>query len=472
VVQANTTELIESKPSGMLRERVATLLNRGIFGSLLVLIALTAVPYGTVEAWWKALFVCLIFILAIGWIVEGLLSGSWRTGGREVLLPLVAFCAFSLLQTISLRNTSRAGINISFWNAISVDPFQTRFFALQLAALTVAGALFYRYVRSQTRVTALIYVIVGVAVASALFGIVRQTTQTQVGFGLPLLRPEQGYGQFINKNHFAFLMEMAFGLALGLLVAGRVSREKALIYFASLLPVWTALVLSNSRGGLLAMLAQLVIAALLFTSATSRSRSGEARLAKIVRWWPVRIALVTVLLIGVFIGTVWVGGDRLVSNIEAVSNEFDSTAATRYGSSRTEIWKATLRMFREHPIAGTGMGGYWVAISPYHDSSGKRTPHEAHSDHLELLASGGIIAVAFGSWFVFAVFRRLRWNLKARNHFRRTVTFAATLGIAGVAVHSLVDFGLHMIVNALIFVALITIATAETDFAGEKVWGK
>jgi hypothetical protein len=33
------------------------------------------------------------------------------------------------------------------------------------------------------------------------------------------------------------------------------------------------------------------------------------------------------------------------------------------------------------------------------------------------------------------------------------------LGIMGVAVHSLFDFGLHMLVNALIFVSLIIIAT-------------
>jgi putative inorganic carbon (HCO3(-)) transporter len=167
-------------------------------------------------------------------------------------------------------------------------------------------------------------------------------------------------------------------------------------------------------------------------------------------------------------GTIWVGGDRLISNIEAVGSEFDASAASRYGSSRTEIWKATWKMFSEHPIAGVGLGAYWVAISGYHDSSGKRTPHEAHSDYLELLASGGMIGFALGVWFAFAVVRKALRNLSSRDHYRRAVTFAATLGIAGVAIHSLVDFGLHMIVNALIFVALITIATAEKDSPGEE----
>ena len=35
------------------------------------------------------------------------------------------------------------------------------------------------------------------------------------------------------------------------------------------------------------------------------------------------------------------------------------------------------------------------------------------------------------------------------------------LGIVGVGVHSLFDFGLHMIVNALIFMTLIVIATTD-----------
>lgn len=467
MIQAATTELIDRKETSALRQRAAILLNRAVFGSLLVLVVLTAVPYGTVEPWWKAVFVSLVFIVAIGWIVEGLLNGSWRTGGQTVLLPMAALVAFSLLQTIPLGDAGTAGIG-SLWNAISADPYQTRFFALQMAALTIAGALFYRYAKSRTRVTTLLHVIIGVAVVSAVFGIIRQTTQNEVGFGLPLIKPNQGYGQFINKNHFAFLMEMAFGLALGLILAGKVSRERALIYVASLLPVWTALVLANSRGGLLAMLAQLVIATLLFTMTASRFPRREARLTRISRWWPVRIGLMTVLLVGVVLGTVWVGGDRLVSNIEAVGSEFDASAASRHGSSRTQIWKATLRMFSAHPIAGVGMGGYWAAISGYHDSSGKRVPHEAHSDYLELLASGGIIGLGLGAWFATAVVKRTLRNLRSRDPYRRAATFAATLGIAGVAIHSLVDFGLHMIVNALIFVALITIATADKGHASEE----
>ena len=73
--------------------------------------------------------------------------------------------------------------------------------------------------------SALVNVIIAVAVASAIFGVVRQTNQHGMGFGLPLLSPGRGYGQFINPNHFALLMEMAFGLILGIILGGRMRNE-------------------------------------------------------------------------------------------------------------------------------------------------------------------------------------------------------------------------------------------------------
>jgi hypothetical protein len=40
--------------------RASRILSRVIFYTLLVLIALVAVPYGTVEPWWMALFECVV----------------------------------------------------------------------------------------------------------------------------------------------------------------------------------------------------------------------------------------------------------------------------------------------------------------------------------------------------------------------------------------------------------------------------
>lgn len=458
-VQSKKSEVDQVKAPGLAR-----VLNKSIFGSLLALICLAAIPYGTVEPWWKAAFVCFVFVLWILATIEDILTPSRKPLDRQLLLPLFALVAFALLQSIPLGVRSNPGTPHAVWNAISADPYQTQFFALQLLAIIFAGALFSRYTSTDSRMSALINVIIAVAVASAIFGVIRQTNQHGMGFGLPLLSPGRGYGQFINPNHFALLMEMAFGLMLGIVLGGRIKREWLLNYGGLLVVVWTALVLANSRGGLLTMLAQIVAAGLLYTVAVpaSKTEGGGRTLLKILRSLPARVLMLVVLLIAVLVGTLWIGGDRLASRFEDVGSVANA-AELRSGGSRNEIWRGTWRMFKANPISGVGLGGYWAAITAYHDASGSLTPQEAHNDYLELLASGGILGALLAAWFLFVLVKRIGTNFRSANSFRRGARYGAVLGIIGVLVHSLFDFGLHMLVNALVFAALIVIATRGSE---------
>nr|AFK79143.1 membrane protein [uncultured bacterium F39-01] len=460
--------LVESIPLEKRAARLqpASLLSKGIFGALVLLIFAAAVPYGTAEPWWKAMFICATFAICIAAIIETSITGWDGPRGFSVLLPMLSLSVFAFLQTISIGggNPDPAVSSLAVWNAVSADPYQTRFFSMEMLALTACLALFYRYANSATRIQVLIYSIIGVAAASAIYGILRQTTQQDQGFLLPLMKQQQGYGQFINKNHFAYLMEMALGLGLGICIAGGVKRERVMIYVALLLPVWTGLVLSNSRGGVLAMLTQFGVGALILLNSQERFGlvSHQGSLHKVAQSKILRIVFLVALITGILFGTLWVGGDQLVTNFQAATGELNPTAVDgRTGSSRNEIWRATLKMFAAHPILGVGMGAYWIAITAYHDASGQVTPQEAHNDYLELLSSGGLVGFAIGVWFALIVYKRVRRNLRNRDPFERAVCVGSVLGIAGVAVHSLVDFGLHMLANALVFIAVIMLATGE-----------
>jgi hypothetical protein len=57
----------------------------------------------------------------------------------------------------------------------------------------------------------------------------------------------------------------------------------------------------------------------------------------------------------------------------------------------------------------------------------------------------------------------VRENFLDGSGYMRAARLGAILGIAGVAAHSLVDFGLHIMTNAVVFLTLIMIAT--TDFS-------
>ncbi len=188
-------------PAILRKERSAKLLDRMVFFCLLALIILTAIPYGTVEPWWEALMQCITFALTATWIVEGLISGSWDINGRSLIVPLLALVMFAFLQTVPFgAGHPETGMSAE-WRTISVDPYGTRLAAFKLLTLILFGTLLLRYTSNRRRLRALIYVVIGVGVGSAVFGILRQMTQRDGAiFVLPHLLPGRGYGQFINRK--------------------------------------------------------------------------------------------------------------------------------------------------------------------------------------------------------------------------------------------------------------------------------
>jgi O-antigen ligase len=460
-------------PSGTRRssgEGLARILRPAIFYALLALILLVAIPYGTVEPWWEALFECSIFFLGMLWIIEAMLRRDWiHLEQNKIFLPLLILSLYMFIQTLPLLSATAAAPPLSglkVWRAISADPYETRLSVLKLLALTLAGMLLMRYASTPRRLRALVFTIIGVGLLSAFFGILRQTTQHSPGFFLPFLRPDSGYGQFINRNHFAFLMEMALGLTLGTVIGRGVRREQILIYLALVVPIWTALILCNSRGGIFSMLAQALLLALLFTFRRSRrddrergSEEERGLWKRIIRARIFRPVLIVGLVTVVFIGALWIGGEPLTSRLETVSSETAESVEGNEGVRRQDIWRATWKMIKDHPLLGVGFNGYWAAIPLYHHASGEATPQQAHNDYLEILASGGVIGVLLTGWFLVLLLKGIRRSLQSGDAFRRAASVGACTGLLGVAVHSTVDFGLHITINALVFTALVVIAT-------------
>lgn len=461
-----------------LTHRISLAVGAVIFYSLLALVVIVAIPYGTVEPWWESLFECVVFALGALWIVEGMLRGEWLAREHRIFLPLLLLALYAFIQTLPHLSGSASVAGLEVSNTISADPYETRLAVLKLLALTLAGAMFLRYTTNRRRLRALIYTIIGVALVSAFFGLLRQATQHSTGFLLPSLLPGSGYGQFINKNHFAYLMEMSLGLTLGLAVSRGVRREHLLIYLALALPLWTALVLCNSRGGILSMLGQILFLALLFSMVGAKRGEREQAVEELSLFWRLsrarllRPLIILGLVVTVFMGALWIGGDALSSRLETVSSEIAAQGTAGYeGVRRREIWQATWKMILDHPFAGVGFNGYWAAIPQYHQASGASTPQQAHNDYLELLASGGIIGMALVGWFLFLLVRRIRRSFRSNDSFRRATVLGASTGLFGVAVHSMVDFGLHVTINALIFTALIVSAIVELRIEDENAVG-
>jgi O-antigen ligase len=474
-IQGRSLALIDLSSDLYIKERIALLLNQTVFVSLLLILPLAAIPYGSVEVWWQTLFQSIIFILGFLWVIEGIFRNRLYVENFQILLPLLALCFLAFIQTLFLGKGTNEQIGLSLNSfSISADSYETRLFLLKFASLTLLLILLWSYVSSHRRLYILTSVIIGVAIVSAMFGILRQTTQVNnSGFILPYLYLNEGYSQFINRNHFAYLMEMALGLVLGLIVGEKRRPETLMMLLSAAAPLWVALILSNSRGGILSMICQIGFVAL-FLFSTNRNEQEASHKSSINKIWNLgrsivaRSLIVIALLSLTTISVIWIGGDPLASRIEDAAKEA-SPNSIREGDSRQEIWKATWEMIKDNPIIGVGFSGYWMEISKYHNASGVSTPQQAHNDYLELLASGGLIGLSIFIWFTIMFIKKILKVFNSATTSHRSACIGALIGIATIAIHSLVDFGLHNTSNALIFISLIAIATTNIKSTSDEL---
>lgn len=439
------------------RPTLSRLLSRLIFGSLVLLILLVPVPYGSVEPRWQAVFAVAIFSLAALWAYEGALAGRWFTRAHLLCLPVVALAGLAFVQSLALFPGG----------AVSYDPYESRLFAVRVLALAAAFGLLLRYCDSERRLRALVFAVIAAALASSLFGLLRQTAHRgDEGFLLEHLRAGTGYAQFINKNHFAYLAEMGLGLILGLVAGRGFGREKSLALFALALPIWAALVLANSRGGLFAMFCQLLFLATTCAAAWGRRAEAEGSnrpspLLRSASSASARLALLAILLVTVIVGTAWLGGEPVAERVASVREEISSESADPSRTGRQDIWKATWELFERRPLWGIGLGGYWIAVTETHEGSGALVPQQAHNDYLELLASAGLVGALLLFIFLWLLVGRVRRRLGEGTSFTRAAALGGAVAVCGVAVHSLVEFGLHVTANAYLFVAVLAAAAAE-----------
>ena len=459
----NTSDLA---PAPVLREKAARLLETVIFYGLLALVLLIALPYGGRDQWVESFFECAVWVFLILSITEAFFSKNLHLRHGALLWPLAAIIVFAYFQTLNIWPASSASPNVGGWGATSADPYATKIWLLKFVALVVTGFLLLRYANSERRVRTLFILVIGIAVLSALFGLLRQTAPSGWAASLlPRLKPGSGYAQFINRNQFAFLVEMAIGLTAGLLVAGGVKRDRVLLYLTAMIPLWLALVLSGSRGGLFTALCQLLFIGVWGPGIAARYDGGNhgewGFMRRIGQSRLFRILLVACLCLTIILSAFWIGGERLVSQLESLPGELSGQEVEAV--RRKDIWYSTWQMIKEHPLLGVGFGGYWMAVTQYHEGSGRLAPQQAHNDYLELAASGGVVGVALAGWFVFLFFRQVRKGLASTSRFQRAACFAALVALFGVALHSFVDFGLHLPINALVFVLLLVIALATSS---------
>ena len=420
-----------------------TRLNKLSFFLICATVVFTTLAYGTVHQPIIAFFYVMVMVIALLWATDCLTSGMFRFSRNLLQVPLLLFGFYALVQTIPFGTIAEADGISAIPRTISVEPFATKLTALHIFALYIFFAVSLVYLDSAARLRRMVTVITVFGFAYAFYAILQSVLSPEKIYGIYAPRSAMPFGSFVNRHDFAALMEMAISIPLGLIFAGAVQRDKRLLYVVAIALMGTSLLLSGSRGGLVALLAEIMIVILVTTRAKGR------------RNLVLKAALSVSLLITAVGGAIFVGGDTSLTRISEKANSTDVS------SSRTEIWGTTLKIISNHMPFGAGIGAFPQAYTPFDPSSGRERVEQAHNDYLQVLADAGIVGLILGILFLFWFFRDGLRNTKVTNGFRRGVATGAFAGCFAILIHSLFDFVLHITALSVMFLTLMAMLVAS-----------
>ena len=454
--------------------------------------ALLAAPlaFGAVQAWAWGTLAVVAWLLFFLWALACARRGSVRVFWSPLYLPAGFFFLVGVTQ---------------FAARVTIDPTATREALVKLSTclllFVLAGQIFSEGVSPGSQVperaprdgwgrvgtargdflssAPLRWTLIAYTFFLGLFAIFQFfSSQGLIYWRVP--SPGWTFGPYVNHNHYAGLMEMLIPLAIaaalvafrqdgapgrspagGALKGGATSVRAArmrgatippgrhpaalVLGFVLLIPI-ASLLLSASRGGFIALLAEALLAVVaIFACGPRPARPVFALLAG-----------ATLLASGLLFG--WMAPRHVIQRLVRMG---DGTHPPEVEfRARLTAARDALGILRDHPGLGSGLGSFEAAF-PRHMSfaTDLRWDH-AHNDYAELLAETGLaggaaLACALVMFFGLA-FRNLRARLR---HPAGWMQFAAALGCCGILVHSFADFNLHIPANAAWFAACAAIAT-------------
>ena len=281
---------------------------------------------------------------------------------------------------------------------------------------------------------------------------------------------------FVNRNFFAEFAVCTLPFAALLLAQAR-SLRATLLLAASTGFVVTALLMTGTRGALIAMWLLLLVV-LPLAAWRCRARLRFAR-------WPLAQGAAA---LGVLAGTVLVLGSIPSGSRAIVDEGYGTTALTRgfhraqsIGPSdhslnvRMVMWRDTLRVIEAHPVAGVGAGAWENAVPSYQSEGAQvETDYYVHNEYLQLVAEYGLVGWAFllllAAWLLHAAWRTWRDDGREADADRpwRAVFLASLLALMVV---SAIGFPWRLAATGLLFAVCVGgLAASETRLVRRLRW--
>ena len=357
---------------------------------LLSIIFLSGLFFGILTLWVPArwalsAFQVILFttaMLAIGRRIRSKEAFRWH----PVALLLGLAVTWGLLQ-IALHQTV---YEWKTWDAVL--NWTTNLIAFSLA-LEIRGGARERFLRA-------------VVIFGFVLSIVSTFTVLTSAPGIAFWRFDLGtdhpvLGPFVYRNQYAAFVEVVLPLAI---VRAILDRERWLIYTVIAATLFASVVAGGSRAGTMLCLAEILITPMI---AFGRKMISGGTLARVLAGSIAAVVLLTAVV-----------GWEVIWNRLQEQNPY---------SLRAELVRSSVRMVRERPVMGFGLGTWSDAYPGFARFDDGRFVNQAHNDWLQWAAEGGLpflgIMLAVVGWNVRPAFRSL-WGI----------------GLLVVFLHCLVDY--------------------------------
>ncbi|MCG6871824.1 MAG: O-antigen ligase family protein [Gammaproteobacteria bacterium] len=394
-----------------------------------------ALSKGGVLEWSQALFVSAVAVLLLiriaVWMRQAEVNGEQA---RAWLRPWLVLSALIAMQLVPLPAWLLDFLGAyppeirsqGLVSRISAMPLATVAWWSLFTAYWTAAWMVSRMTAGQARVTVML--VVGLGVVQALYGLVAYAGGQETILGIWDKRHylEDATGTFVNRNHFAGLLAMAWPLGLALLLDDRRSdhrhREVGLLLLAVSVSVLFAVALtaSHSRLGIATAIAGVIAWYLAQRQAGAVSRV-------IPGWFAWVVGVVTVL------AMLWFGLEVLVRRLLILP-----------GDDRFAIWTALLELPWQTWLLGGGAGAFQDIFRTVQPATLDGFFRFAHGDWMELVVELGVVGTGVLVWATLAWARRC-WPGPVRG-----LRAGAIGALCAIALHSLGDFNLRVPGSAMV----------------------
>ena len=426
--------------------------NKLAFFLISVIVVFTTVAYGAVHQPVLAVFYLLIALTVLLWGMDGLASGAVRFSSDPLPFVLLAAAVYGFIQVIPIGSFADvAGVN-AVPRTLSLDIFATRLSAIHYLALFFFLSVLLVLLDSASRIRRLAGIITVFGFGYAFFAILQSVLSPLKIYGI--YEATSPFGSFVNRHNYAAFMEMAVAVPMGLIFTGAILKDKRLLYITAIALMGVSLLLSESRGGLVAFLSEIIFLVLLTTGTKSRSNLV------------LKLGLAVLLFVAVIAGAIFVGGETSLTRVAETAATGDLT------TGRSNIWSVTLDVIKANLPFGAGLGAFGVAYTPHDAMSGLERVEQSHNDYLQVLADAGIVGALIGLFFLYRLFVTGRAATGIRNDYRRGIAFGALAGIFAILVHSIFDFVLHTTAISVMFLVLISLLLASRNSYADDIEDK